>query len=164
MKGQNESDLKLKLTNDFPILLQKVKIAKRQKMSALQLEDLPEEMILTVFTYLDIRDLMSCGQVSKRLRQIWNIESLWQTVDLQDIYQVKTDFIKFLLEKGCKCLNLYGTKLKGSLKLDKPSMLEHLNLEECSGKQALKEILNSCHSLQKVAFQVKIFFEINETI
>ena len=136
-------------------------MAKRQNMSALQLEDLPEEMILTVFTYLDIRDLMSCGQVSKRIRHIRNIESLWQNVDLQDIYHVKTDFIKFLLEKGCKCLNLYGgngAKLKGSLKLDKPSKLERLNLEECSGKQALKEILNSCHSLQKVAFQVKIFF------
>ena len=73
------------------------------------------------------------------------------------IYQVKTDFIKFLLEKGCKCLNLYGAKLTGSLKLDKPSKLERLNLEECSGKKAVKEILNSCHSLQKVAFQVILY-------
>ena len=77
-----------------------VKMAKRQKMSALQLEDLPEEMILTVFTYLDIRDLMSCGQVSKRIRQIRNIESLWQNVDPQDIYQVKTDFMAILKHPG----------------------------------------------------------------
>ena len=75
-------------------------MAKRQKMSALQLEDLPEEMILTVFTYLDIRDLMSCGQVSKRIRQIRNIESLWQNVDPQDIYQVKTDFMAILKHPG----------------------------------------------------------------
>ena len=57
-------------------------MAKRQNMSALQLEDLPDEMLEKVFGYLNIGDLIHCGHVSKRLRNIWNIESLWQSVEL----------------------------------------------------------------------------------
>ena len=164
-------------------------MARRQKISDLQLEDLrvylsfnqnffledlPDEMILKVLIYVNIADLMRCGQVSKRIRKVRNIESLWRNVNL-DVYGdqmaydgvlsnlsnnwgVKASFIKFLLDKGCECLNLSGVQLKGSLKLDGPSKLKRLKLDECCGNKAVvKEILNSCHSLQKLALQVKFY-------
>ena len=83
-------------------------------MSALQLEDLPDEMLEKVLSYLKIGDLIQSGHVSKRLRNIWNNESLWQSVELVGIltrlptgelttsYKVQTDFITFLLDKGCQ--------------------------------------------------------------
>ena len=147
-------------------------MAELQKISDLQLEDLPDEMILKVLSYLNIGDLMRCGKVSKRFGKIRDIESLWQNVNLSygsDAYNldayggkscqpVKANFIKFLLDKGCERLNLYHAKtgIKGSLKLEGPSKLKRLNLEACFGnKAAVKEILMSCHILQKLALQVQ---------
>ena len=60
-------------------------MAQRQNMSALQLEDLPDEMLEKVFSYLKIGDLIHWGHVSQRMRKIRNIESLWQIVDLSDL-------------------------------------------------------------------------------
>ena len=133
------------------------RMAKRQKMSALQLEDLPDEMIVKVFSYLKIGDLIHCGHVSKRIRQIWNVESLWQSIDFNDLdngrgSKVQTDFIIFLLDKGCKYLNLRSVELTGSLKLDELSKLKRLNLEECNAKrEVFEEILYSCHSLEQLS-------------
>ena len=103
-------------------------MAELQKISDLQLEDLPDEMILKVLSYVSIGDLMRCGKVSKRFGKIRDIESLWQNVNLSwkhgsDAYDgrnckaVKANFIKFLLDKGCERLNLSHAKIKSSLKL-----------------------------------------------
>ena len=95
-------------------------MAQRQNMSALQL--LPDEMLEKVFSYMKIGDLIHCGHVSQRLRNVWNIESLWQSVDLTDLdngngrirgSKVQTDFIIFLLDKGCQYLNLQDVELTG---------------------------------------------------
>ena len=101
-------------------------MAQRQNMSALQLEDLPDEMLEKVLSYLKIGDLIQSGHVSKRLRNIWNNESLWQSVELVGIltrlptgrlttsFKVQTDFITFLLDKGCQYLDLKAVKLTGT--------------------------------------------------
>ena len=94
-------------------------MAELQKISDLRLEDLPDEMIVKVLSYVNISDLMRCGNVSKRFGKIRETESLWKIVDLQRCKAVKPDFIKFLLDKGCERLNLLGATIaKGSLKLD----------------------------------------------
>ena len=72
---------------------------------ALELADLPVEIILKVFASLDLKDLLNCGQVSKRFRAISHDEFLWQRIDLSG-KSVSAAFIKFILDKGCKHLNL----------------------------------------------------------
>ena len=126
-------------------------MAELQKISDLRLEDLPDEMIVKVLSYVNISDLMRCGNVSKRFGKIRETESLWKIVDLRRCKAVKPDFIKFLLDKGCERLNLLGATIaKGSLKLDGPSKLRCLSLRN---DPALKEILNSCHILQKLSLE-----------
>ena len=79
-------------------------MAKRQMISDLQLEDLPDEMIVKVLSYVNIGDLMRCDTVSKRFRKIWDTESLWRNVDLSfssgaydgTRYNIKANFIKVL--------------------------------------------------------------------
>ena len=109
---------------------------------------------------MKIGDLIHCGHVSKRLRNIWNIESLWQSVELNWLVsygreiKVQTDFIIFLLDKGCQYLNLQDVELTGSLELDKSSKLKRLNLEACVAKrEVFEEILYSCEgNLQQLSF------------
>ena len=47
--------------------------------------DLPDELILKVFSYTETVDLWRCGQVSKRIRNISNDNSLIQTRSFRDL-------------------------------------------------------------------------------
>jgi hypothetical protein len=85
-----------------------------------QFEDLPDEVILTVLNFLQLQDLIRCGLVSKRIRSVSFIESLWQKIDIVNSGQswkiVKTDLVKRIINRGCKSLSLRGCKVKGNLK------------------------------------------------
>ena len=76
--------------------------------------DLPDELILKVLSYTETTDILRCGQVSKRTRNISNDNSLFQTVNLRNKI-VKADLLATLLNKGCKCLNLSDCALWGNL-------------------------------------------------
>ena len=71
----------------------------------LELADFPDEIILKVFSSLGLKDLLNCGQVSKRFRTISHDEFLWQRVDLSG-KSVSAAFIQFILDRGCKHLDL----------------------------------------------------------
>ena len=70
-----------------------------------QLEDLPDEVILNVLKFLQLPDLIRCGSVSKRIRFVSFIESLWQKIDIMNIGNsrkiVSTDLIKRIIYRGC---------------------------------------------------------------
>ena len=42
---------------------------------------LPDEVVLTIFSYLDSITLRSCGQVSRRFREISQDKTLWQKLN-----------------------------------------------------------------------------------
>ena len=70
-----------------------------------ELGDFPDEIILKVCASLDLKDLLNCGQVSKRFRRISHDEFLWQRIDLSR-QNVSAAFIQFILDRGCKYLDL----------------------------------------------------------
>ena len=74
----------------------KPKKAKRQKLSCLGLEDLPNELVTRTFSCLNMTDLISCGQVSKRFRAIVDDEQGRRKEDLLKIIQ---DFQCFKCKK-----------------------------------------------------------------
>ena len=113
-------------------------------------QDLPDELILKIVSYSKEKDLISCGQVSKRIRNICQDSSLWVTVNLEKKI-VKTELLEHILNKECKSLNLNYSTILGSLSLDNQSQLRELNLEDCSTNvRVVEEILASCCSLQKL--------------
>ena len=61
--------------------------AKRQKVPRLKLEDLPNELVIGTFSYLNMKDLINCSQVSKRFRAIVNDEQGRRKEDLLKIIQ-----------------------------------------------------------------------------
>ena len=118
----------------------------------LKLEDLPDEVILKLLSYLDTADLIRIGHMCQRLRAISSDESLWQKMNLFKRI-VPTSFLQFVLERGCKYLSLHFTKLNGSLNLTKPTKLKYLNINSCLAEHgSLGKLLASCHSLEKLTF------------
>ena len=92
--------------------------------------DLPDELILKVFSYTERADHWRCGRVSKRIRNISNDTSLFQTVILRNKI-VKADLLASLLNKGCKSLKLSDSTLWGDLHLIPKSQLRIPDLSNC---------------------------------
>ena len=67
------------------------------KMSPFQLQKLPNEIILKVFAYLETKDLIQYGHVSKRIRDICHDESLWKKINLYD----KVIYFRGIVNKTC---------------------------------------------------------------
>ena len=73
-----KKSLRLSIENEYPP-------SKCQKLSNSCFEDLPDEVILRVFINLDIKNLIRCGHVSKRIRAISQDESLWLKINLYSL-------------------------------------------------------------------------------
>ena len=90
--------------------------AKRQRLSTFYLEDLPDEILLKIFQYLNMKEIVYCAQMSKRIRKISHDESLWQKINLYQ-RKVKVEFVEQILSNGCKYLSLNCAELLGDIKV-----------------------------------------------
>ena len=142
--------------------VQKINIGKTQTF---ELGDLPDEVILNILSYLSMKELMNCGQVSKRIRAISHDEALWRKVNLQGL-KVSTDFLEMILKNGCKHLSLKQTQLVGNLCLSNKSQLKYLDLDNCKadrqsnagsyfGYELFEKLLASCYSLEALSLAQK---------
>ena len=126
-------------------------MSKRLKRSRLELESLPDEMLLKIFRYMNMQELLQYGQVSKRIRAICSDESLWKDIELIQ-KRVKAEFIKSILDRNCEALDIRDTVIDGCVQLNRPSKLAYLSIKGFiygdSTKDFIKEILNSCNSLE----------------
>ena len=86
----------------------------RRKMSKLPIasfEDLPDEIILQIFTNLEFYDNASASQVCKRWKLLCEDQFLWLKINLNQ-RRVPAKFIEKALKHGCQYLGLYGTEIK----------------------------------------------------
>ena len=129
-----------------------------------QFQDLPNEIIVKVLNCLNVKDLLYCGQVSKRIRAVSHDKSLYQKIDLTG-KKVQTRFLETIINKGCKELSLSGAQLEGSeFNLIEKSELRCLNLDFCAASVTNWEILtSSCVKLQKISMRrlTKLFLSSN---
>ena len=148
--------------NSIATLLQAVEYIKRCERET-KWQDLPDELVLKILSYSEVKDLISCGQVSKRTRNISRDTSLWLAVNIQEKI-VKTELLELILTKGCKILNISDSTIVGSLSSNIKSQLRVLKLSQfqsapmCPETQvcyeenieALEELLSSCCSLHRL--------------
>jgi len=130
-------------------------MSKRQKLSHIQLEDLPDEVILKICSFMDIREILKCGQVSKRIRAISKDESLWLKLNFLEGY-VPYAFLEKAVENGCRYLSLAFACLYDGENSKIPLNLKYLEMSRGKGIGSglggpHKVILRNCRSLQKLA-------------
>ena len=92
-------------------------------------QDLPDEIVLKILSFSETKDLIRCGQVSKRIRRISRDNTLWETANLEKKV-VKTELLEMILSKGCRSLNLRNSIILGSLNSDTKSQLRVLKLRQ----------------------------------
>ena len=79
-------------------------MSKYQKLSCAQLEDLPDEIIVKIFSYVNIKDILRLGQMSRRIRAISSDESLWLQLNLKGY--IPYELLEKAVENGCRYLSL----------------------------------------------------------
>ena len=117
------------------------------------LNDLPDEVILKVFTFSKTKDLIRCGQVSIRFRNICQDAELWEKINLC-CKKIPAAFIQKVLDNDCRYLSLANSRVKGTLDLAKEIYpVKYLDLSNCdaSNDTVLEELVGSCYSLQKLS-------------
>ena len=129
------------------------------------IENLPNEVLVKILSYLNITELSQFATASKRLYHFCNDKSLQQKcVEKINLYnkRVPIKFLENILDKGCKYLNINNVFLScddGTVKADKVNLtstpqLKYLDITYCSGKESILEsLLSSCNSLEKFALQ-----------
>ena len=133
-------------------------MSKRQKLSFVQLEDLPDEVILKICSFMDIREILKCGQVSKRIRAISKDESLWLKLNFSVGY-VPYAFLEKAVENGCRYLSLAFACLHEDGENSKiPLNLKYLEMSRGKGIPSgpHKVILRNCSALQKLAMPNRV--------
>ena len=83
----------------------RLKLDNSPKVLRLDIELLPNELIVKTFSYLTIKELYKCGHVSKKFRQISHDKSFWESVNLYK-QRVSSQFIAQILRLGTEYLNL----------------------------------------------------------
>ena len=126
-------------------------------------QDLPDELVLKILSYSDIKALLTCGQLSKRIRKISHDNSLWVTANLEKKI-VETELLEMILGKECRILNLCHSTILGSLNSTLTSQLRVLDISQPvqmrpdqeyfeENNDVIADLLFSCGSLQHLAME-----------
>ena len=123
------------------------------KVLGLDIELLPNEILVKIFSYFNVKVLLKCGQVNKKFRQISHDNSFWKCVNLYR-QRVSFQFVAHILQLGTEYLNLQEVILLGDGHADIPqkNSLKYLNL--AFGKiedNFLVRLLRSSVSLEKIS-------------
>jgi len=129
-------------------------MSKRQKLSFFYIEDLPDEILLNIFSFLDLKGVLQCGQVSKRLRAISNDQCLWLKLNLHG-QEVPYGVIEKAIQNGCEYLNLGYSIVHGGKKSEVPWKLKYLEISQADDLEwdpdVPEGVIENCHFLQKLA-------------
>ena len=132
----------------------------------MSMEDISDEIILKVLGYLEIKDLLRVGHVSKSLRAVSQDKTLWKRISISWNDGIPAEFLDMVLQNGCRYLDLRFATLDGDLSPETKTKLKYLaigseiqnirfedsgDLEDSEEFEDFKErLLKSCDSLQKL--------------
>ncbi|NXG75981.1 SKP2 protein, partial [Baryphthengus martii] len=126
----------------------------REAESGVSWDTLPDELLLAVFVYLPLNDLLKVSVICKRWHRLAFDESLWQTLDLTG-RNLLPGVIGQLLPTGVTVFrcprSCIGTPL---FRTSKPLRIQHMDLSNCTVSVAdLQSILCLCEKLQNLSLE-----------
>ena len=109
--------------------MERPKCCKNPIVPILSIENLPNEILMNIFSNLNIKDLYKSAHVSKKFRQISHDKSFWKCVNLFN-QKVSCEFLGQILKLGTEYLNLQGATILDDVEAVIPqnSNLKYLNL------------------------------------
>jgi len=135
------------------------------------MEDLPVEIILKIFDFVNIRDLFQCMAVNKKIREIANDQSLWNKMHIDGVNfkaDLPAQLLSKILAKGCQYLSLFNCKIvnKGTIKFATNIQLRYLSVDRSNANydfdeddvdefsfNVLPDFAASCHILEKLSIK-----------
>ena len=139
-----------------------MEIPKRRKLNdadtkvlVQDIELLPNEIFMNIFSHLNIKELCKCAHVSKKFRQISHDKSFWKFVNLYK-QRVSSQFVAQILQLGTEYLNLQevGILEEGDAVIPRNNNLKYLNLAFSSVEDKfLVKLLRSSVCLEKISLR-----------
>ena len=121
------------------------------------LDDLKDEMLITIFMYLRPKYLGRFRQVSKRLNQIAKDERLWRNITLWNRFykKISADFFTQAMDYGLENLELRKCEVKGVMKRPERNQLKSLNLQwlnfyKRSNAEFVSNLFENCQFLENL--------------
>ncbi|NXO04950.1 SKP2 protein, partial [Rhinopomastus cyanomelas] len=141
-----------KVTEDFAIARRPRLL--REEESGVSWDGLPDELLLAIFNYLPLIDLLKVSQTCKRWRSLSFDESLWQTLDMTTGNLVP-GMLGQLLPAGVTVFRCPRSCIRSPLfKTNIPLKVEHMDLSNCTVSVAdLESILCLCERLQNLSLE-----------
>ena len=137
-------------------------VIKRRKISKLPtatFEELPDEIILQVFTHLEFYDNASASRVCRRWKLLSEDQSLWQNISLNG-REVPAKFIEKSLRHGCQYLDLeyiHIENVPGPNSFSIPNRLKYLSIscdnEDEHYEVLMKNLLGATQFLEKLSIR-----------
>merc|ERR1712051_328200 len=133
------------------------------------MEDLPVEIILKIFDFVNIRDLFQCMAVNKKMREIANDQSLWNKLHIDGVNfeaDLPAELLSQILAKGCQYLSLFNCKIvkTGTIRFATNFQLRYLSVDRSNANydfdednvdefsfNVLPDFAASCHILEKLS-------------
>ena len=80
------------------------------------MEKIPNEILLKIFSYLEVQDLGKCASVCKKFHEIAYERRLWQRLSV-NLYgkQVPVEFLQHIMKHGIAYINLDCAGISGDL-------------------------------------------------
>ena len=139
-----------------------MEIPKRRKLNdpdtkvlVQDIELLPNEIFMNIFSHLNIKELCKCAHVSKKFRQISHDKSFWKFVNLYK-QRVSSQFVAQILQLGTEYLNLQEVSIleEGDAVIPRNNNLKYLNLAFSSVEDKfLVKLLRSSVCLEKISLR-----------
>ncbi|NXG56991.1 SKP2 protein, partial [Hemiprocne comata] len=151
-KRQKVKDKEKEKEKDF-VIVRRPRLL-REAESGVSWDALPDELLLAIFAYLPLSDLLKVSLISKRWHSLSFDESLWQTLDLTG-RNLLPGVIGQLLPAGVTVFRCPRSCIGNPLfKTSKPLRVQHMDLSNCTVSVAdLQSILCLCERLQNLSLE-----------
>ena len=119
-------------------------------------DELPEEILLKILKYLNVKELCRCAKVCTRFWKLSHDEYFWRKINLCWNKKIPAKFLEYILDRGCKFLSLRCARISGNLNFQNSvSQLNYLDFGFgawiTNDEPLLEELTSTCHSLEKLS-------------